>query len=207
MNETVTGIILAGGESKRIKAENKAFLKIGGKRLFDYIYDVMVGLFPEIIIVTNKPLDYLEWNAKIITDIFDERSSLTGVQAGLASIQTDYAFVCSCDAPFLKKAMVELVLSKMSPETDVVVPKVSKGLEPLCALYAKRCVKVMENNLKNKKFAIRASYQSLRVKKIEETVLRQCDPELISFFNINTREDLEAAKKHLVAENLQADAL
>ena len=207
MYDTVTGIILAGGENKRIKTtDNKAFLKVGGRRIFDYVYDVMRALFSEIVIVTNKPLDYLEWNAKIITDIFDERSSLTGIQAGLSFIQTEYAFVCSCDAPFLKKAMVELLLSKMGPETDVVVPKVTKGLEPLCAIYGKRCLKVMENNLKQKKLAIRASYQSLRVKIIEEAVLRQCDPELISFFNINTREDLEEAQKHFTTINLQTDS-
>ena len=199
MRGSITGIILAGGENKRLGGENKAFLPLGQNRVFDMVYNLQQKLFDEIVIVTNQPLDYLEWNAKIVTDLFDYRSSLTGIHAGLSVIGNDYAFICSCDAPFIKKEMVELILERSSPHIDVVVPEVTKGLEPLCALYSKRCVEAIARNLKQKKFAIRATYNSLRVKKISEVALRRCDPELHSFFNINTRQDLEEAQTWLAA--------
>ncbi len=59
MNNLCTGIILAGGKNTRFSGTNKALMPIGGKRIFDRIYDVLCNLFQDIILVTNDPMPYL----------------------------------------------------------------------------------------------------------------------------------------------------
>ncbi|MDA3898243.1 MAG: NTP transferase domain-containing protein, partial [Desulfobacteraceae bacterium] len=78
-----TGVILAGGLNKRFSGENKAFISFGNRRVIDNIYEVFRAVFDEIILVTNQPMAYLEWDVNIVTDIYPYRSSLTGIHAGL----------------------------------------------------------------------------------------------------------------------------
>jgi molybdopterin-guanine dinucleotide biosynthesis protein A len=192
-----TGVILAGGLNTRFSGQNKAFIPIGGRRVMDHIYDVFSSVFEEIILVTNQPLDYLEWDVTLVTDIYSERSSLTGIHAGLFYSRTPFVFVTACDTPFLKKEIIETVISRMEPGVAVVIPETGGGLEPLCAAYSRDCLLLMERQIKAKKFQIKKMFQKLRVKKIPEVLLRQEDPELLSFFNINTAQDYSKAKDTL----------
>lgn len=198
MNRAVAAVILAGGESKRLNGKNKAFLEIDGRPLLDRIHDVLRKLFSEVTIVTNKPLDYLAWNVKITTDVFHHRSSLTGLHAGLRFSRAARVFACACDTPFLKPSVVKTVLENCNETADIVVPATADGLEPLCAAYSKRCLKTMEKCLQRKMFSIRHIYEALRVKTVPEEILRKQDPDLISFFNINTPRDLETARNLLI---------
>jgi molybdopterin-guanine dinucleotide biosynthesis protein A len=150
-----SGVILAGGLSTRLGGRNKAFLEIGGMRILDRIYGVFTELFDEIILVTNHPLLYLNWDVVITTDIFPIRSSLTGIHAGLFAVSNPYAFVAACDTPFLKKEVVQTILDGIETRFDVVIPETRAGLEPLCAAYSKRCLTPMTHSLKQEKFMIR----------------------------------------------------
>jgi len=189
-----SGVILAGGLSTRYSGENKAFLDIGQRRIIDAIYEVFKSVFDEIIIVTNSPSDYLEWDAHIVTDIFDIRSSLTGIHTGLFYATHPFIFVTACDSPFIKKELVQLMVKNIEPNISVVIPETSKGMEALFAVYSKDCLPVMENHIKAEKCKIQRLFNKFKVKKVPEDVLRQKDPELISFFNVNTAEDLAEAK-------------
>jgi len=190
-----SGVILAGGLNSRFSGTNKAFLQIGKQRILDNIFSIFNDLFDEIIIITNSPLQYLEWNAMIASDIFPVRSSLTGIHTGLFYATHPFAFFVASDTPFLKKELIQTILDNIEPRFDVIVPETSIGFEPLCAVYSKRAIATVENRLMRQEFKIMKIFQSLRVKKISEDVLRKADPELISFFNINTPEDLENAEK------------
>jgi molybdopterin-guanine dinucleotide biosynthesis protein A len=190
-----SGVILSGGLSTRFSGREKALIRVGGERIIDRIYDVFNDLFEEMILVTNKPLEFLEWDLNIVTDLFDIRSSLTGIHAGLFYTTNPYIFVTACDAPFLKKELVEAILDGIEAKVDIVIPETSAGREPLCAVYSKRCLKPAEQHLKQKKLKIQLAFQRCRVKYIPEKILRTKDPELLSFFNINTPEDLARAEE------------
>lgn len=195
MNCSCTGVILAGGLGSRYGGENKAFLNIGGMRIMDRLVELFSTLFDEIIIVTNRPLDFLEWNALIVTDIFPARSSLTGIHTGLFYAGHPFAFFAACDTPFLKRAVVETVLKQIGPADDLIIPKTSAGFEPLCAAYSRRCLKPAEEHIRANKLKIQLALQKVRIKHVPEALLRQEDPELVSFFNVNTPEDLARAEK------------
>ena len=100
-----TGVILAGGLNTRFGGEIKAFLPIGGKRLLDRIFEVFAELFEEIILVTNDPLKYLDWDLFIGSDIFSVRSSLTGIHAGIFYASKPFCFISASDTPFLQKGL------------------------------------------------------------------------------------------------------
>jgi molybdopterin-guanine dinucleotide biosynthesis protein A len=193
-------VILAGGLSTRYGGENKAFLKVGGMRILDRLFAVYTELFDEIILVTNRPSDFLAWDALIVTDIFPVRSSLTGIHAGLFYARHPFAFFSACDTPFLKKGVVETVLENLEPGSDLVIPQTTEGLEPLCAAYSQRCLKPAEDHILQNKFKIQIALSGKRIKKIPEDVLRQKDPELLSFFNVNSPEDLARAEQFVKKE-------
>jgi molybdopterin-guanine dinucleotide biosynthesis protein A len=195
MKNDCTGVILAGGKNSRFSGKNKALVHIGGKRVLDRIYEVFTLLFDKIILVTNDPLQYMEWDLDIVTDIFPIRSSLTGIHTGLFYITTPYAFFVACDIPFIKKELIEILLDGVEPSIDIVIPETSKGFEPLCSVYSKRCFKPIEEQLEKKSFKIQQVFQKVRVKKISEDILRAIDQELVSLYNINTPEDLARAEQ------------
>jgi molybdopterin-guanine dinucleotide biosynthesis protein A len=199
MKHSCSGVILAGGLSTRYGGENKAFLRVGGIRILDRLFAVYRQIFDEIILVTNNPVEFLEWDALIVSDIFPFRSSLTGLHAGLFYARHSFAFFSACDCPFVKKEIVETILEQIEPADDLVIPQTSKGLEPLCAAYSRRCLKTAEEHLRANKLKIQLALQKGRIKKITEERLREKDPELVSFFNVNTPEDLARAEQMLAA--------
>ena len=194
MKFACTGVILAGGLNTRFSGKEKALVRVGERRILDYIYDVFLDLFEEIILVTNNPLKYIEWNLNIVTDLFPIRSSLTGIHAGLFYASNPYAFFAACDTPFLKKELIEMIVEKIEPGLEAIIPEISVELEPLCAIYSKNSLKRIEQHLSENKLKIQWVFKKDRIKKIPENLIREKDPDLLSFFNINSPEDLEKAE-------------
>ncbi len=200
MNTNCTGVILAGGLSSRFGGQPKAMLKVGGRRIIDRVLGVFAGLFPQIMLVTNDPEDYLEWDLPLVTDIYPVHASLNGLHAGLFYTRTPYAFFSACDTPFLSPALVRAVLERIRPTVDVVLPVTEKGTEPLAAVYSRHCLEAVERQLARGDFKIDDFLRRVRVSRMMEPQLRRVDPQLDSFFNINTPRDLETACARAAAE-------
>jgi molybdopterin-guanine dinucleotide biosynthesis protein A len=200
MRYPCSGVILSGGLNTRMGGQNKAFLSVGNQRILDRLYNTFQGLFQELILVTNDPLQYLSWDMMIVSDLFSVRSSLTGIHAGLFHCSQPHVFVAACDTPFLKKTLITALLDELEPKWDVIIPVTEEGPQPLSAIYSKRCIKPIEHQLRHGEPKIVNFFSKVKVKEVPEERLRTADPELISFFNINTPEDLAASEK-LLAEH------
>lgn len=196
-NFPCSAVILAGGEAKRLKGANKARLQVGGQCLLDRMLAVLRPLFDEVILVTTDPAAYLEWDLLIVRDHFSQRSSLTGIHAGLFAARHPHALVTACDMPFVRPALVETLLQAVEPRWDVIIPRTTKGFEPLLAIYSKRCLKPIERQLAQGRFWVQGFFRQVRLNLVGEEILRRCDPELASFFNINAAEDLARAEARL----------
>ena len=194
MTVACTGVILAGGQNKRFGGQNKAFLRIGGQRSVDRLMEVYGRLFEQVVLVTNDPAAYTDLDALIVSDHYPTRSSLNGLHAGLFAAAHEYAFFTACDAPFARPALIRCMLDHIEAKADIVIPVTSAGYEPMFALYKKSCLPVMEQQLANDRLKIQGLFRKVRVKTVGEAALRKADPELVSFFNINTPEDLERAE-------------
>ena len=114
--------------------------------------------------------------------------------------RTDHAFIAACDTPFLKMDLVKVIVQHVASGADVVIPRTDVGIEPLCAVYSRRCLQTVQNALEQNHLKIRDLFNKLNVKEVPETVLRKMDSGLISFFNINTPDDLEKANR-MINEN------
>lgn len=189
-----TGVILAGGQNKRFAGQNKAFIRIGGKRILDRLLEVYERLFDQIVLVTNDPAAYMDVDALIVTDHYEVRSSLNGLHAGLFAAAHEYAFFAACDTPFIKGALIRHLVDQIERKADLIIPTTAAGYEPMCAVYKKTCLPAMAWQLAQERLKIQGLFRKVRLKTIPEASLRAVDPELISFFNINTPEELLRAK-------------
>lgn len=192
-----TGVILAGGNHQRLPGINKALVTIGRKRVIDYLLDSFRDLFREIIIVTNEPTLFLDTDALIVSDLHHRRSSLNGIFSGLFYASSSHAFFTACDMPFIKKELIQTICHAAEPHISVTIPQTQKGFEPLCAVYGKPCLPHMEDQIARGIPKIMGFFNRVKVKPITESTLRRGDPELESFFNVNTPDDLANAKKHV----------
>lgn len=196
-----TGVILAGGENKRFDGKNKAFLQLGEKRIIDRLMDAYSRLFDDIVVVTNDPAMYVDIDAFIVTDHYDARSSLNGLHAGLFAAAHEYAFFTACDTPFIKERLIRHLLSAIEKKVDIVLPSTATGYEPLFAAYKKSCLPAMEWQLENNLVKISGLFRKMRVKRVDESELRDVDPDLVSFFNVNRPDDLLKAEELLKEKN------
>jgi len=195
MVSACTGVILAGGANSRFSGEQKTLKKIGEKRILDRIFDVMSAVFDDIILVTNTPGQFLEWDATIVTDLLPVKSSLNGIYTGLFYARTDYAFFTAGDTPFLKKEMVQAVVGGISPGIDIVMPETENGREPLCAAYSRSCLEIARHNVETGRLKIMRTFRKKNIKIISAKGVRKADPDRLSFFNVNTPADLARAKE------------
>ena len=192
-----TGVILAGGNHKRLPGINKALVTIGQKRVIDYLLDTFRDLCREIIIVTNEPTLFLDRDALIVSDLFGMRSSLNGIYSGLFHASASHAFFTACDMPFIKKELIQAICQAADPHIPITIPQTQKGFEPLCAVYGKTCLRPIEDQLTQGIPKIMKFFNRVKVNTIPESLLRTVDPKLESFFNVNTPDDLANAKKHV----------
>jgi molybdopterin-guanine dinucleotide biosynthesis protein A len=199
-----SGVILAGGLSTRFDGLDKALIRVDGRSILDRLLATFSGLFDETILVTNSPENYLEWDLQIVTDLYAARSSLTGIHAALTYAACSHVFVSACDVPFLQTAVIRALLQAVQPHIDVVIPVTSAGFEPLCAVYSKKCLQTIERNLDRGNFKIQKIFNKLNLKPVSEATLRRLDPELLSFFNLNSPADLERAEALLTRKGTYA---
>ncbi|OGP52531.1 MAG: hypothetical protein A2Y65_02220 [Deltaproteobacteria bacterium RBG_13_52_11] len=188
MELNVTCTILAGGGSRRM-GQNKAFIQVGGVRLFDYVYGKCQELFPEIIIVTNQPQQFSEYQAHIVLDEIPGTGSLGGLYTGLIKASNYHTFCVACDMPFLQTELITHLTEKRF-HYDVVIPLTGEGLEPLHALYSKRCIEPIKKLLERGELKITKLLPEVQVGYCKEEEMKKIDPFLTSFTNVNTKKDL-----------------
>jgi molybdopterin-guanine dinucleotide biosynthesis protein A len=145
MEFDVTCAILAGGESRRM-GQDKAFIRVEGMCLFDYVYNKCKELFSEIIIVTKQPQQYRDYQAHIVIDAIGRGGSLGGIYTALMKATNYHTFCVACDMPFLMPEIVTHLIKKRL-NRDIVIPLTKGGLEPLHALYSKQCIEPIKKLL------------------------------------------------------------
>ncbi len=191
----MTGVIIAGGKSRRLGVD-KRFLEIGGRPCIQRVIDAFQGLFKEVLIVADAPEPFMSLGAKVVVDLIPGRATLGGLYTGLHFATHDRVFAAASDMPWLSPAAIRVVLDQ-ALSGDIVIPDLAGKLQPMHAAYAKTCLPVLRSLVEAGRLKVQDLCMSpeLRVHRIPEAAFRDVDPELRSFFNINTPEDLDKAKK------------
>lgn len=176
---------------------NKAFLRLEDRYFLDWIINTLSNACCELILATREPYLYSEWDLKIVEDIFKVRSPLTGLHAGLVNMLADYAFCTSCDTPLLKKEIVQVLIDEIEPGYDIIVPVSDTYYQPMCAVYSKKCIPFIEKQLNLGDLKADHLYEKIKLKEIPYERFEAIDPDLKSFFNVNTPEDIYSAGRLL----------
>jgi molybdopterin-guanine dinucleotide biosynthesis protein A len=193
----ISGIILAGGKSLRL-GHDKVLEKIGDKSLLEQVVSRIDSFSKSIIIVTAPERTFAPLanhpKVKIVSDIFPGQGSLGGIYTGLVESSSFYNLVVAADMPFLNESLARYMIEK-SDGFDFVLPRVNNLFEPLHAVYSKNCIAPIKSILEQGKKVIVELFDYVKVRYIEAEEIERFDPKHLSFFNINTKADLELARE------------
>lgn len=189
----VSGVILAGGKSRRMGGSPKALLPFGERPLIHHTVETLGAVLPDCLIVTNNPELYGFLGLPMVADVFPEGGSLGGIYSGLRAVPGDAALCVACDMPFLSRRLIAYLAGRAG-EADVVIPEAAGELQTLHAVYSKACLPPMERRLRAGRLKIVGFFDEVRVVRVPaDQVARFEAPELV-FMNLNTPDDLERAR-------------
>ncbi len=117
--ENITGVVLGGGQSRRM-GQDKRILEWEGMKFLDKVCLTMGELFDEVLLVTAKE-DYscAHLPVRLVTDAISQKGSLGGLYTGIKEASRPYVFVVACDMPFLNSLVISRLCSL--PASDVVM--------------------------------------------------------------------------------------
>lgn len=185
-----TAIILAGGDSQRM-GRDKASLVLGEQTLLQTVAATMRQVFPEVVVSVRQPRAEVD-----LPQICDEQPNggpLAGLVAGLSQVTTPWVFAVACDMPFVVPAVVERLGGYLSGQHQAVVPVVHGHPQPLAAFYTTSCLALMRASLAAQQNSLRGVLKQLDVRYVDEAEMLDADPQLRSFFDLDTPQDVADA--------------
>jgi molybdenum cofactor guanylyltransferase len=191
----VTGVILAGGKSRRM-GRDKAFLPFGTGVLVERVIEVLRQVTEDVILITNTPELYQPFGLPMFSDVVPEAGSLGGIYTGLVSAKAPHSLCLACDMPFVKPAFLRF-LCGMAAEADVVIPRNAEDFQPLCTVYSRACREPIRQRIDAGRLKITGFFDQVRVRAVEGELLSRYDPHDVMFFNANTPEEYEQARRML----------
>lgn len=199
MDRTV--IILAGGSSSRF-GEDKGLLKLNNKPLLSHVVDAVKGIVDEVIIVTSSKeradlySKILPSNVRFAIDARESEGPLIGALTGFEAAEGKYSLLLPFDSPFVSKEVVSLLFELCIGKSAVVPRSPECQIEPLHAVYCtEQALRAFKKAFADNELDMGAMISKMRgVRYISTLVIEQLDPDLRSFFNVNTPLDLKKAK-------------
>jgi len=201
----MTGVILAGGQSKRMERRNKALLSLGKESIIAAEVRVLRRLFEEILIITNTPDPYRDLGCRLVADIWPGNDSIGGLYTGLVEARHPHSFFAACDMPFLNENLIRRQM-EVCGDFDVVIPVSSYGYQPMHSIYSKNCIPFIERQIRQGDLKIVRFFPEVRVREFGVDEILPLDPDELSFFNVNTPVDWEQARKLLSLWQQQKEA-
>ncbi len=193
-----TVAIIAGGKSSRMGTD-KSFVMVAGKPLIEHVLERVSGLGQAAtILITNKPDAYASLHLPMYGDLLPDKGSLGGIYTAIHHSQTDYTLCVPCDTPFIQPALLRYMLALQASEGgpyDVVVPRVENYPQGLHALYSKACLAPIRERIDADRLNVIGFYPQVRARYIDEPEYQPFDPKGLTFFNINTPDELAQAQQ------------
>jgi molybdenum cofactor guanylyltransferase len=194
LSTSVAGAVLAGGKATRMGGRSKGLISVGGRPIIQTAALVLTRVFREVWIVTNTPDESAFLELPMTHDVYAGCGSLGGIHAGLTACRASRAFVMGCDMPFPSEEAVRLTATIAGEGYDVVIPRIRGHLEPLHAVYSKRCLPYIERLIRESDFKILHLLDQVRVYEIPESEFVRLDPSLSFLINVNTPGDVTRAR-------------
>ena len=188
--------ILAGGQSKRFGGGYKTFTNIKGTTILNQIIKKLNNFSEDIIINANNLDEFKDLDYPIVQDYF---KGFLGPLAGIHSsilwtknnhISKEWVFTVPSDTPFLPNNLLDEFLRAYSSDKDIFIARSNKRHHPVIAMWNISLLESLENELKLKNSKIMLWVNKHKFKFVEFDIDQEKN-----FFNINTQDDLNNAKK------------
>ncbi len=190
--------VLAGGASRRMGA-NKSLVELEGKPLVQHVLEHVRPLNAPILLVTNQFDLYRRFQVKMVADVIPGKGSLGGIYSALMHSTSPFTLCVACDMPFLNPDLLSYLVS-LRTGFDAVVPMLDGQPQGIHAVYHQRCAKPIRELMDRNELRISGIFNHLRVRLVGEPAIRAYDPELRSFTNLNTPEELARVRREIGEE-------
>lgn len=191
----LTIAIMAGGKSSRMGTD-KSFVQLLGKPMIEHLLERVSNLGEsERILITNRPDDYAALGLPMYGDVLPEKGSLGGIYTAITHSQSEYTLVIACDMPFANPALLKYMIGLCDGAYDVIVPRVENYPEGLHAIYNKACLGPIRQRLDADQLKVMGFHADVRVRYLDEPEYHSFDPNGLSFFNVNTPQELAEAQR------------
>ena len=187
----VSGIILAGGRSLRM-GKDKTQLIWGRHTLLEQAVCRLRGLADDILVVGSLKDTCCLPGIRQVQDRYKGCGPLGGIHAGLLEAKHEAVLVLSCDMPFVSAELTAFLAAKREGFA-AVIPRCRGHVEPLCAVYARSCLPVIEDLLQAGDNQVRQVFAKVNTCYIEEAELERFGDVQQLFFNLNTPQDWQEA--------------
>ncbi len=188
MKDTITGIILVGGKSRRMGAE-KAFLLHQNIPLIEHSINALEKVTSEIILVGGDDA-YTKFGKRLVTDIYPNAGPLGGLYTGLHHSKTQKNLVLACDTPLINEVVLQLLIDEVEAHVDGVQLQHKMQKMPLIGLYKDSCKLQLQRELETGERKLQTAIAKLNMKTVDVPVnLVHCT------LNVNTPDDLKVLEK------------
>lgn len=190
----VTGIVLAGGQGRRMGNVDKGFVELAGRPLVAHVVARLAPQVATLVVNANRNANrYAEFGYPVVADtVGGYAGPLAGLHAGLAAAKTDFAVTSPCDSPFLPDDLVERLTAAFDARRiDIAVARTFDQAHPVFALARRSLLPHLAHFLESGGRKIDAWYATLPMAEVA------FDDEADAFRNINTPAELaQSAASH-----------
>jgi molybdopterin-guanine dinucleotide biosynthesis protein A len=203
IHESLTGLVLAGGTSRRMERD-KAFLELDGQPLIEIVIERMAQACAEVLIVAGDARPYAGLGAPVVEDRFRGVGVLGGLHAGLEAAAHELTLAVGCDMPFLNPDLLRAFAGwAVGFDAAVLRHRDGEQVEPLHGAYRRTCLPAMEVAIRAGRRRIISFFPHVRVRYVSPADVTPLDPDLRSFRNVNTPEEWEDVR----AEWMEGDTI
>lgn len=186
-----TGVVLAGGASRRM-GRDKAALVLEGEPLLARVIGRLGIVTSEVLVVGPPERAALVPQVRVVPDIQAGMGPVGGIYTALRAARTDRVFVVACDMPFVRPALVRYLL-ELAEGHAVVVPRTARGTEQMHAVYTKACLAALQESIAAGELAVSRLYGRVATRIVEPEEWGRYDADGESMTNVNTPEEWERA--------------
>ncbi|WP_145044414.1 molybdenum cofactor guanylyltransferase [Paenibacillus xylanexedens] len=201
MNTTEwTGIILAGGQSRRM-GSNKALLPVKGSTLLSQIASSMIPEVARIIVAGGSHVaTYAELGYECVQDQYPGKGPLAGLHAALQASDTNWNLVCACDMPLIRPSFFAGMkqLAESSDQHSVIVPRIAGRVHPLAGVYHRRVLTELTQCLDQDRLRVTGWLEEMNplyidVQELESVGVLDAVDQLS---NVNTPQEYQSIRNH-----------
>lgn len=194
---SITGVILAGGQARRMDGQDKGLIPLSGKAMIEYVIEAIEPQVKSVIINANRNLsDYMQYGLPVIPDsISGYKGPLAGMASCLRVIETEFMLTVPCDSPFVPDDLATRLYTQLQKQqADISVAHDGKRMQPVFVLLKTALYDSMLDFLNRDERKIDKWFAQ------HNTITTDFSDKPQTFININTPEDIS----HIEAELIKA---